>query len=137
MKYLKHIILLILLNLNTSLFAVNANSDMLSKQLDEVQQRLQLSDKQLEKFTPVYKSHVQTQMNIMSKYGFNTMTDSESNALTIKQARAMANELKTERNDALKLFEEILTDEQIQQYQSIQEEKVKSLRAKIRKKVFG
>ena len=103
------------------------------ERMEETRARLNLSDEQVEALTPVLKQSMTAQQSILSKYGVNLEGGSNGGQqLGLREARAMKKELDVVRTETLDTVDDILTDEQFDEFKRIQEERRAEMRQRIR-----
>ena len=103
------------------------------ERMEETRARLNLSDEQVEALTPVLKESMTAQQSILSKYGVNLEGGSNGGQqLGLREARAMKKELDFVRTETLDTVDDILTDEQFDEFKRIQEERRAEMRQRIR-----
>jgi hypothetical protein len=104
--------------------------------LDQIEQtiaQLGLTDEQIELVKPVLKESMAAQQKIMSTYGIDLeYREGPADKLGRRQARSMRKELDTVRTDTLDELENILSDQQLDEFKSIQEERRAEMREYIR-----
>jgi len=113
--------------------ATDDRSAQVEQRLEEAKTRLNLSDEQLAQITPVMEKSLDAQRNILSRYGIDPDSRNDSaKRLGLRQARAMRQELRAVRADTLDALDEILTDEQLDEFKRMQEERKAEMRERIR-----
>lgn len=114
-------------------FAADNQSAKLEQQLEQTKARLNLSDEQAEALYPVLKGSMTEQRRILSTYGVSL--DNRANAasrLSMKQALAMRKELEAVRDETRSALVPILSDQQMDEFQHIQDERRAEMRDRIR-----
>ena len=114
-------------------FAQNDRTAQFEQRMEEARTRLDLSEEQIEAFSPVLKESITEQRRILSNYGVNLDDRSDTaGRLGIRQARAMRKELEAVRADTQSALKPILNDEQLDEFQRMQEERRVEMRERIR-----
>ncbi len=114
-------------------FAQNDRTAQFEQRMEEARTRLDLSEEQVEAFSPVLKESITEQRRILSNYGVNLDDRSDTaGRLGIRQARAMRKELEAVRADTQSALKPILNDEQLDEFQRMQEERRAEMRERIR-----
>ena len=114
-------------------FAQDDRTAQFEQRMEEARTRLDLSDEQVEAFSPVLKDSITEQRRILSNYGVNLDDRSDTaGRLGIRQARAMRKELEEVRADTQSALKPILNDEQLDEFQRMQEERRAEMRERIR-----
>lgn len=120
-----------------SLFALVAIAEQdratqFEQRLVETQSRLNLTDKQREQIRPTLEQSVASSRKVLQKYGVDPENPGKSKRLGFKDARNMNRELEAVRQDTLKKLGAVLTDEQVAEYQQIQQERKAAMRQRMR-----
>lgn len=114
-------------------FAQNDRAAGAEQRMAEMRARLDLSDTQVEALTPVVEASVAAQQGILSKYGINMESGSgAAQKLGPRKALAMKKELDAVRTDTLNAVDDILTDEQFDEFKRIQDERQAAMQKRIR-----
>lgn len=116
--------------------AADAESDEmpaeLEQRIDEIRDRLALSDEQKEAAAPILEAAFEKQRTIMEEYGIDPATRGERQRLGLRDARKMRGEMDEVREETLESLAEVLTPEQLEEYQKIQEEGRQEMRGRMR-----
>jgi Spy/CpxP family protein refolding chaperone len=103
------------------------------ERLAEAKERLDLSDEQLEQVKPVMQEATEAQRSILARYGIDLEAEGGSgNALGMREARKLRQDLSKVRADTLKKLDGILTDEQLEEFKKLQEERRQEMKERIR-----
>lgn len=103
------------------------------QRMAEMRARLDLSDAQVEALTPVLAESMAVQQSVLSKYGINLESGSgAAQKLRPRDAMAMKKELDVVRTDTLQAVDDILTDEQFDEFKRIQDERQAAMQKRIR-----
>jgi hypothetical protein len=118
---------------NSASFAQDAQAAAIDQRMEEARGRLNLSDAQVEALAPVLERTMASQQSILSKYG----VDLESGRDVMQQlgprnAMAMKKELDAVRADMLDAVDDILADDQFEEFQRIQNERQAEMRKRMR-----
>ena len=126
---------LILLLIGSLSHAADDRAAQAEQRIEEAKLRLNLSDEQLEQLTPVLEQSVDAQRTIMASYGIDLDDLNDPGApkqrLGFRQAREMRGEMEAVRANTFGQLEGILTDEQLDEFRRMQEER----RAEMRKRI--
>ncbi|MGD9263540.1 MAG: hypothetical protein PVG88_04300 [Methyloceanibacter sp.] len=113
-----------------------ANSDRMAQveqRMEEVRERLNLSDEQIDQMTPVLEESMEKRQAVLSSYGIDP--ENRANAkgkLGLRKALAMKKELNAIRTDTLRALNDVLTDEQLEEFKLMQAERQSEMRERIR-----
>lgn len=114
-------------------FAQDDRAAGAEQRMAEMQARLDLSDTQVEALTPVLAESMAAQQRILSRYGINLESGSgAAQKLGPRDAMAMKKELDVVRADTLHAVDDILTDEQLDEFKRIQDERRAAMQKRIR-----
>ena len=113
-----------------------ANEDppaALEEMFAETKDRLDLSDEQVKKIEPILQSSYESQQAVLQKYGIDIESgEPPAHKLGFRKARAMGQELQTVRASTAEALEDILTKEQMREYETMQDERRNKMRERIR-----
>jgi Spy/CpxP family protein refolding chaperone len=99
----------------------------------EARERLDLSDGQLEQVKPVMQAAAEAQRSILARYGIDLEAEGDPrNTLGMREALELRNDLSKVRAETLKKLDDILTDEQLDEFKTLQEERRQEMKARIR-----
>jgi hypothetical protein len=113
-----------------------ASSDraaQVEQRMEEVRERLDLSDEQLQQMMPVIEESMEKRRSILTSYGIDP--ENRANAkdkLGLRKALAMKKELDAVRTDTLRALDGVLTNEQLQEFKRIQAERQSEMRERMR-----
>lgn len=103
------------------------------QRMRDTRERLELSDEQVEAIKPVLRESAEKRGAILQSYGFSIEGGRESGErLGFRKARAMRSEMEGVRDETEQAMEEILDDEQMDEYLEIAEERQEEIRDRIR-----
>lgn len=105
--------------------------------LAELQETLELSDAQSEEIKPIIIKGRESQKNILASYGIDLESDGRPEKLKRRTAMKMRGELKDARKAMMKELSAVLTDEQLETYTEMQEERAEEQRNAIRERIRG
>ena len=106
---------------------------MAQAQMQKTIERLELTDEQLEQVKPVLQGAASEQQKILASYGMDPQ--SRQNATSkpgIRKMRAMRSEMDAVRENTLSELGPILSDEQMEEFKLIQEERQAEMRERMR-----
>lgn len=113
-----------------------ANEDRaaeLKERMQEAQARLNLSDAQADQMAPIMERAMQAQKEIMARYGIDPENrDGPGRQPSLREMRAMNQEMEVVRSDTRAALEPILTDAQMAELQRMQEERKAQMRERVR-----
>lgn len=124
-----------------SVFAITVSasdiSDRLAKakqQVEQIKTRLNLTDKQKEQVTPIFETNMSKRQTILSDYGIalDSYKIKSGEKLGFRKARKLKSEMEELREQTLTELEKVLTDEQLAEYEEIQEEIASKIRSRVR-----
>lgn len=105
----------------------------LEERLVEVRERLRLSDEQVEKVQPILQASTEAQRSVLTRYGIDLDAEGgPSKRLGMREARKLRSELGKVRTDTLEQLEDVLTDEQLEEFRKLQEEHRQAMQQRIR-----
>jgi uncharacterized protein (DUF1778 family) len=113
-----------------------ANSDRMAQveqRMEEARERLNLSNEQMDQMMPVLEESMEKRRAILSNYGIDP--ENRANAkgeLGLRKALAMKKELNAIRTDTLRALDDVLTDEQLEEFKLMQAERQSEMRERIR-----
>jgi len=101
--------------------------------LSEAKVRLHLSDEQLEVVKPIMKASIESQHSILARYGIDLEDEGRPNIrLGFSKARRLQNDLREVRARTLEQLDDILSDEQLNEFRKIQEERRQEVMNRLR-----
>jgi hypothetical protein len=113
-----------------------ADSDqeaLVEERLAEAKARLDLSDEQLEQVKPVMEEAVKAQRSVLARYGIDLEAEGgPENKLGMLEARKLKKDLAKVREETLEQLDDILTDEQLEEFRKMQEENREAMKSRIR-----
>jgi len=113
--------------------AADYQSAEAEQRMAEARERLNLTDEQFERLSPVLRESMAAQRRILSSYGIDLDNrDGSANRLGLRQARTMRQEMALVRSDAIAAAANILTDAQLEELKQMQKERQKVMRERIR-----
>jgi hypothetical protein len=104
-----------------------------NKRLTETQQRLGLTDGQVEKMTPILKAQIKTMAATLKRYGIDPESGQKPDKkLSRQDSQSLGKELKLVRADTHQQLESILNKEQLEGFKQFQQERKKEKREQMR-----
>ena len=104
-----------------------------NEQMQQTIERLELTDEQIEKVEPVLQESAARRQEILSSYGVDPEAGQDSaGKMNPRKMRAMRNEMNAVRDDTLSQLKEILSDEQLEEFKLMQEERQAEMRERMR-----
>ena len=138
---LSSLLALVLLLLAMPLYAQDAESEekamseeaseRFHAQLQETEERLQLTDEQKETVRPILEEAYGQRQAVLKKHGVDLESTEKADRPGRRTLRRMRNDLQEVNKETQRELEEVLTSEQIKQWEALQEER----RAEMRKKL--
>lgn len=114
-------------------FAQEELAAKLDQRMEEARARLDLSDAQVEALTPVLERSMAAQQSILSDYGVDLNSGTNvMRQLGRKNAMAMKKKLDAARADTFDDIDDILTDEQFDEFKRMQRERQSEMRKRMR-----
>ena len=120
-------------------FTVNASDISIEvaqakQQVEQIKTRLKLTDKQKEKVGPIIEISISNRKAILSEYGIDLGSDDIKSVekLGFLKARKLKKQMEELRQRTLTKLESVLTNEQLAEYEDIQEEISSKIRSRIR-----
>lgn len=111
--------------------------DQFEARMVESKERLNLTDEQVERVKPIIRSSLEATLLVLEEHGVDLEQRAEGNTgkrLSFRELRSVGRDMKKIRAKELDELSEVLDDEQLAEYESIQEERRNELRAKIRER---
>ena len=103
--------------------------------VEQAKQRLNLTDEQVEQIKPVIKSNAEATKRILESHGIDLSVPKEQrNQPSMREMRALGKDMKALRLETTEQMAAILTDEQFEEFLTMQEERRDEMRDKIRAK---
>ena len=112
--------------------ARGADADVAREQVQEVVDRLALTDEQVEQVEPVLEKAAAKRDRILSKYGVDPDNRGSGQKPKLRTMRSMKKEMDSLRKATTKQLKGILTAEQLSEYEQIQQERQDAMRQRIR-----
>jgi Spy/CpxP family protein refolding chaperone len=125
--------LVALLAPGTHFAAEESQTEMAQEHMRQIFERLELTDEQIDKVKPVLEESAAAQQAILSCYGMDRESRQDSAEKPgLREMRAMRKEMETVRKSTLGELERILSDEQLEEFTSIQEERRAEMKKRLR-----
>lgn len=106
------------------------------QRLEQTKQRLNLSDAQQEKITPILEASIEKQQALLSKYGISLQGKRNGKEkLGLRKARKLGKEMQVLRDEMRTQVKTVLNDQQLTEFDKMQEEAKTQRRAKIRERM--
>lgn len=102
--------------------------------LEETKARLALTEEQAAQLKPIFEEHFKAQMAILDKYGLDMESRGRGNRPGRQQLRALRRELDENRATIVARLASLLSAEQLAEFENLQAERKKQLRARFRAK---
>ena len=107
--------------------------EAVERRVAEMAERLELSDEQIELIKPVLQEGMEKQEAVLESYGIDLSDErSGSPGLGFRKARAMRKEMTTLREGTRNSMQKILTQEQMDEFLQMQDERAAETRERLR-----
>ena len=126
----KGFISFIFIILISTVFSVSASDNVYST----IKNRLNLTDEQSEKFEPIILDQWEKRLAVMKKHGINRDPSLSEKKIGLRQLRAVKKEMDKINKEIEKQLANILSKEQMDEYNNIQEENRVEMRMRLRGK---
>lgn len=127
------ITLIVLLATGMQAVAEDDRTEKAKEQIQQTIERLELTDEQAEQVKPVLEESAAAGQEILSSYGMDPESRQDSAGKPgIRKMRAMRNEMNALRENTLGELEQVLSDEQLEDFKRIQEERQAEMRERMR-----
>ena len=126
----KGFISFIFIILISTVFSVSASDNVYST----IKNRLNLTDEQSEKFEPIILDQWEKRLAVMKKHGINRDSSLSEKKIGLRQLRAVRKEMDKINKEIEKQLANILSKEQMDEYNNIQEENRVEMRMRLREK---
>ena len=126
----KGFISFIFIILISTVFSVSASDNVYSA----IKNRLNLTDEQSEKFEPIILDQWEKRLAVMKKHGINRDSSLSEKKIGLRQLRAVRKEMDKINKEIEKQLANILSKEQMDEYNNIQEENRVEMRMRLRGK---
>lgn len=100
----------------------------------EMQEKLGLTDEQVQEMQPILETSRQQQSDILASYGIDFESDTKPQ-LSRRQAMSVRKEMKAVRKAMLEQLESVLTEEQLDAFADMQEAQADERRAQLRERL--
>lgn len=125
--------LTVLMSIGVPALADHHGGEQAKEQFHEVAERLALTDEQIEKVEPVLRESAKKRDAILADYGMDPDNrDRSAEKPKMRQMRAMRKEMSAVNKKTMRELEEILSDEQLEEFKRIQEERRGEMRERIK-----
>ena len=102
-------------------------------QLEQTKQRLNPTDEQVAEIRPILKASLEETRAVLDKHGIDlSIPEEQRDRPSFREMRKMGKDLKVVRESTTAKLAEILSEEQLDTYKEIQEERRKQMREQIR-----
>ena len=116
-----------------SAVAEQAGLPDIQAQLEQAKQRLDLTDEQLEQLRPILKASIEESIAVLQKHDIDLSVPKEQRERpSFREMRALGKDMKQVRESTTDKLAGVLSEEQLETYIKIQEERRKQMRDQIR-----
>lgn len=98
----------------------------IKERVEAAKERLGLTDAQLDQIRPIIAASIEGQREVFAKYGIAGQGD--VSGLSFREKRKLRNDVKALRKSTSEQLAEVLSDEQMRQYEALAEERRSALR---------
>ena len=107
----------------------------LEERVAETKARLNLTDEQIERITPILEASFEARLAVLEKHGIDLEDRSRpQEKLGFSGLRALGKDMKQVRQDTLDELSSVLSEQQIEEYKKIQSERKAELRKQLRER---
>lgn len=107
--------------------------EQIRARIQETRERLNLTDEQIEQVTPILRAGFEAQMEVLEQHGIDIGNRSGGrNRLRLRQLRQLGRDLDAARERTVEELGAVLSEEQIEVYKEIQEERRQAMRERLR-----
>ncbi|MEO0575803.1 MAG: Spy/CpxP family protein refolding chaperone [Pseudomonadota bacterium] len=121
--------------LGTVAAAQTADAQSSAAFISEMQEKLGLTDEQVQDMQPILETSRQQQSDILANYGIDFTSDTKPQ-LSRRQAMSVRNEMKAVRQAMFEQLESVLTEEQLDAFAETQEAQADERRAQLRERLW-
>lgn len=107
--------------------------EQLRAQMQETRERLGLSDEQMGQVGPILRAGLVAQMQVLREYGFDPRSGGRG-GLAPRQLRQLADDLDEVREETVEELAAVLSEEQLEEYREIVEERRQANRERLRRR---
>ena len=107
-------------------------AEVQSKRIEAIGARLALTKKQMAQVKPIFEDHFDAQMAILDKYGLTIGNRDGSKRPGFRTLRALRNDMNRNKAKTMKRLSEILSDEQLTEFEKMQAEQRERMREHFR-----
>ena len=125
---------LFVLAISITLFSLSFGVNATDNAYSVIKDRLSLTDEQAEKFKPIILYQWEKRMAVMKKHGINRDSSLSEKKIGLRQLRAVKKEMDKINKEIEKQLVNILSKEQMDEYNNIQEENRIEMRKRLRGK---
>ncbi len=106
--------------------------EQFSRQLNDIRQRLNLTEEQEQAIKPIVKERAEQQRDLLKTYGFEKGKSKPE--LSFSQKRSLGKKMKAIKKDSNNKVSKVLSDEQMKEYKKIQKENRARFKERLNKK---
>lgn len=125
---------LFVLAISITLFSLSFGVNATDNAYSAIKDRLSLTDEQAEKFKPIILYQWEKRLAVMKKHGINRDSSLSEKKIGLRQLRAVKKEMDKINKEIEKQLANILSKEQMDEYNNIQEENRVEMRMRLREK---
>ena len=125
---------LFVLAISITLFSLSFGVNATDNAYSVIKDRLSLTDEQAEKFKPIILYQWEKRLAVMKKHGINRDSSLSEKKIGLRQLRAVKKEMDKINKEIEKQLANILSKEQMDEYNNIQEENRIEMRKRLRGK---
>lgn len=106
--------------------------EQLEERIAETKQRLNLTPEQEEQLTPIIEQSFEDRLALFDKHGIERQTEGDKKRPSFKKLRSLRKDMKALNKETRTQVAEVLDDEQLKEWDKIQEENRAALRERAR-----
>ncbi|MEO1326144.1 MAG: hypothetical protein AAFV47_05675 [Pseudomonadota bacterium] len=111
-------------------------NEAMDTQFEEIQEKLELTDAQMEEMRPIVEAGQQKQRDILASYGIDP-DGGDGEKIGRRQAMSIRREIRAAREEMFDQLKPILTEAQLEEFTEMQEEQAEKRRLAIRERLRG
>ena len=126
------VLLLLFMSIGWPALAAPEHAESVELALADMRQRLNLSEDQQAQIEPIVRDHVEASQAVLRAHGISSTGASSGGPKSLRQLRALANDMKPVRDQTRRRLAEVLSPEQMAEYQLIEEERRQAMRERLK-----
>ena len=102
------------------------------EKLEQVIEELELTDEQVAAMRPILEASFERQAAVLEEHGISLDDRSREERLGRRERRALRSDLKDEREETLEALSDVLSEEQLEAYESMADERKDEMRSRLK-----